>query len=89
MARAAAELLAVSVLRGPVPGGGCTANPPPAVPGVNSSGDLKMLFVLLTACRIKTYLYRHCFSSSVAVLLIFLFCPCYQYTFCFEKTYLG
>jgi len=40
MARAAAELLSVSVLRGPVPGGGCTANPPPVVPGANSSGEL-------------------------------------------------
>ncbi len=40
MARAAAELLAGSVVRGPVPGGGCTANPPPVVPGANSSGEL-------------------------------------------------
>ena len=36
MARAPAELLAVSVLRGPVPGGGCTAKPPPVVPDANA-----------------------------------------------------
>jgi hypothetical protein len=36
MARADAELLAVSVVRGPVPGGGCTANPPSEVPGTNA-----------------------------------------------------
>jgi hypothetical protein len=40
MARADAELLAVSVVRGPVPGGGCTANPPPEVPGTNAPGLL-------------------------------------------------
>jgi hypothetical protein len=40
MARAAAELLAVSVVRGPVLGGGCTAYPPPVVPGTNAPGLL-------------------------------------------------
>lgn len=38
MARAAAELLAVSVVRGSVPTGGFTANPPPVVPGTNEPG---------------------------------------------------
>ena len=40
MARAAAELLAGSVVRSPVPGGGCTAKPPPVVPDANAPGLL-------------------------------------------------
>ena len=50
MARAAAELLAVSEVRGPVPGGGCTANPPPVVPGANSSGLLDFDDVAVVKC---------------------------------------
>jgi hypothetical protein len=46
MARAGAELLAVTVVRGSVPGGGCTANPSPVVPGKNAPG-LPDLVVLL------------------------------------------
>jgi hypothetical protein len=33
MARASGELLLVAGVSGSVPGGGCTANPPPVVPG--------------------------------------------------------
>jgi hypothetical protein len=46
MARAAAELLAVTVVRGSVPGGGCTANPSPVVPGKNAPGLLDLVVLL-------------------------------------------
>ena len=46
MASAAAELLAVAGVRGSVPTGGSSANPPPVVPAANPPGLLDCVFVV-------------------------------------------